>query len=60
MEIRRTYREGMEWRSYRSLAWGALLMGALLLACLAACGETAPQHSRVKDVATIELSLIHI
>src|SRR6516162_3117628 len=54
MEMQRTRSEGMEFRAYPIILRGGLMIGALLLACLAACGETAPQHSRVKDVATIE------
>ncbi len=54
MEIQCTYRDGMELHPFSSIWRVALSLGALLLACLAACGETAPQHSRIKDVATIE------
>ena len=54
METRCMCREGAKLGSYLPV-WGAgLLAGFLLLACLAAGGETAPQHSRIKDVATIE------
>jgi flagellar P-ring protein precursor FlgI len=44
----------MESRLFRSIWRAGLAIGALVFACLAACGEAAPQRSRVKDVATIE------
>ena len=54
MEMQSAYRDGVELHSCHPGWRAGVLIGALLLACLAACGETAPQHSRVKDVATIE------
>jgi flagellar P-ring protein precursor FlgI len=54
MEMRCAYRNGMESRLFRSIWRAGLAIGALVFACLAACGEAAPQRSRVKDVATIE------
>ncbi len=54
MARRRACVEGTDLASHLPVWRTGLHAGLLLLACLATWGETAPQHSRVKDVATVE------